>query len=73
MQVGNVDPYGGRIVRISNSGNLVIWYYPNSDRHGIYLYERPIQAWDDEWLLYSQRTQREDADLIFDTVLNLLA
>jgi hypothetical protein len=73
VQVGDVDPYGGRIVRISDSGSLVIWYYPNSDRYGIYLYKEPIQAWDDEWLLYSQRAQRERAELIFETVLKLLA
>ena len=72
MQVGYIDPYGGEIIRISETGNLVMWYYANTERYGVYLYKRPIQSWDQEWLLYAIRGQKESADFIFDNVIDIL-
>ena len=57
MQEGYVAPDGSRIVRMNENGDLLMWYYPNSGRFGVYLYEHPPRDWDEQFLLFSIRAQ----------------
>jgi len=54
---------------LKREGKVEMWYNNKSTRFGVYLYERET---DDDWRLHAIRINRQDAEQLFQAVVNIV-
>lgn len=69
MSTYNIGDYEGEWRLTKRRGKVELWHNTKSGYYGVYLYDRPD---DDDWLLYSVRSNRDEAEDKFNRVASVV-
>jgi hypothetical protein len=67
-EIGYTDKWGFQLIK--RAGRVEMEYHSEKDTWNVFLYENANQ--NEEWLLYTSKRDKEKADKVFDSVVELL-